>query len=1095
MLRASAKVLSAKAPRRFAAAAPASSAFGRVVGIDLGTTYSCVAGMTGKDPTVFENLEGSRTTASVVAYTADGVLVGAPAKRQAVTNPENTVYASKRLIGRRFDDETVVRQQKSVPYRIVPGPSGDAWVEAGGSRRAPAEVGAQVLSKMRETAERYLGEGQASQAVVTCPAYFNDAQRQATKDAGRIAGLDVLRIINEPTAAALAYGLRATDGDGRLVAVYDLGGGTFDVSVLEIAGGVFEVKATNGDTFLGGEDFDNVLVAHLVDEFRKSNGGIDLAKDKLALQRLREAAERCKCELSSSMAAEVSLPYIYSDANGPKHLHARITRAKLEALAQGLIQRTLAPTAQCLKDAKIEPKDISEVILVGGMTRMPRVVEEVRSFFGKEPYKGVNPDEAVAIGAAIQGSVLKGENRSIVLLDVTPLTLGIETLGGVMTPIVTKNTTIPTKRKEVFSTAEDGQTEVEVKVYQGERPMATNNKLLGHFKLVGIPPATRGVPQIEVAFDIDANGIVHVTAKDKATNKETGIRIQSSGGLSESEIKKMIDEAEKQKDADAKTKQLVQARNQAEVAVLSAESAIQQFGSKVAMAKVSKLSEAIAKLKTAASGDDLEAIKKGTSDLQGATIECFQGLHGSDAAPSDAKASAESSPKDAQKDSATSKVFATGHSVTGTLHVTGSTARSRGLHVSLVGVSSAVWRERVTKEHSHEFLRLRQDLVVGPVPSPTSFRFELPVPSRCPPSFSSESMTSASAGPGAATIKYVVVACMTRSWPRLCVKCERVATLTRVVGIDECAAMLSPVGRTDRLDLSSLSVEIPRAVWCPGETIPLALSVHNDAGGVLEPIHARVIQAAVMEGHTFACHVDGERPPIVAERVGPGGELDLALRVRVPEGCGPNIERESNGILAVQCVIAVEALPLSVVIPIVVTTAKVVASSSPADRPHNDDDKGVQWNMVEDEEDDQQEAPAPSKQVAQKNEIDMQLLDCDKLWNCPAGGPEEDAAAHPNSELLPLSDAGPRVSAEPPARPQSCTPGGYSAIEAQHPLFSKEQVGLERTFHAMKMRQLKRMTLETLTNSRPDRYSVLWLLFFSCLYSFYLYFSITYYGR
>ncbi|GBG64873.1 hypothetical protein CBR_g48341 [Chara braunii] len=539
-----------------------------VIGIDLGTTNSCVAVMEGKMPRIIENAEGARTTPSVVAFTPKGErLVGTPAKRQAITNPTNTVYGTKRLIGRRFDDSVVKKEMSMVSYKIVSGPNGDAWVEAGGQKLSPSQVGAFVLEKMKETAEAYLGRS-VTKAVITVPAYFNDAQRQATKDAGRIAGLEVARIINEPTAASLSYGMERKDGG--LIAVFDLGGGTFDISILEISGGVFEVKATNGDTFLGGEDFDNALLNHLLEEFKKQEG-IDLRGDRLALQRLREASEKAKIELSSTPQTEINLPFITADATGAKHLQLSLTRSKYESLVEQLLARTKQPCKDCLKDAGVSAKDIDEVVLVGGMTRMPRVQEIVRSIFGKDPCKGVNPDEAVALGAAIQGGVLRGDVKDILLLDVTPLSLGIETLGGVFTRLISRNTTIPTKKSQVFSTAADGQTQVGIKVLQGEREMAADNKLLGEFDLVGIPPSPRGVPQIEVAFDIDANGIVNVSAKDKATQKEQAITIQSSGGLSEADIDKMVREAEQYAHRDKERKQLIEARNVADTLIYSTE--------------------------------------------------------------------------------------------------------------------------------------------------------------------------------------------------------------------------------------------------------------------------------------------------------------------------------------------------------------------------------------------------------------------------------------------------------------------------------------------------------------------------------------------
>ncbi|MCO5146770.1 MAG: molecular chaperone DnaK, partial [Aquamicrobium sp.] len=531
----------------------------KVIGIDLGTTNSCVAVMDGKDAKVIENAEGARTTPSMVAFTDDGErLVGQPAKRQAVTNPENTLFAIKRLIGRRYDDPVTDKDKGLVPYKIVKGDNGDAWVEAGGKKQSPSQISAMILQKMKETAEAYLGE-KVEKAVITVPAYFNDAQRQATKDAGKIAGLEVLRIINEPTAAALAYGLDKKEG--KTIAVYDLGGGTFDISVLEIGDGVFEVKSTNGDTFLGGEDFDMRLVEYLAGEFKKEQG-IDLKTDKLALQRLKEAAEKAKIELSSASQTEINLPFITADQTGPKHLTMKLTRAKFEQLVDDLVQRTIEPCKAALKDAGLKPGEIDEVVLVGGMTRMPKVHEVVKQFFGKEPHKGVNPDEVVAMGAAIQAGVLQGDVKDVLLLDVTPLSLGIETLGGVFTRLIERNTTIPTKKSQVFSTAEDSQSAVTIRVFQGEREMAADNKLLGQFDLVGIPPAPRGVPQIEVTFDIDANGIVNVSAKDKGTGKEHQIRIQASGGLSDADIDKMVRDAESHAAEDKQRRELVEARNQ-----------------------------------------------------------------------------------------------------------------------------------------------------------------------------------------------------------------------------------------------------------------------------------------------------------------------------------------------------------------------------------------------------------------------------------------------------------------------------------------------------------------------------------------------------
>ncbi|MGC2087238.1 MAG: molecular chaperone DnaK, partial [Bradyrhizobium sp.] len=591
---------------------------GKVIGIDLGTTNSCVAVMDGKTPKVIENAEGMRTTPSIVAFSDDGErLVGQPAKRQAVTNPERTFFAVKRLIGRRYDDPMVEKDKKLVPYKIVKAGNGDAWVEADGKTYSPSQVSAFILQKMKETAEAHLGQ-KVDQAVITVPAYFNDAQRQATKDAGKIAGLEVLRIINEPTAAALAYGLDKTKAG--TIAVYDLGGGTFDVSILEIGDGVFEVKSTNGDTFLGGEDFDMRLVNYLADEFQKEQG-INLRNDKLALQRLKEAAEKAKIELSSTTQTEINLPFITADQSGPKHLTMKLTRAKFEALVQDLVEKTIEPCRKALKDAGLTAGEIGEVVLVGGMTRMPKIQEVVKQFFGKEPHKGVNPDEVVAIGAAIQAGVLQGDVKDVLLLDVTPLSLGIETLGGVFTRIIERNTTIPTKKSQVFSTAEDNQNAVTIRVFQGEREMAADNKILGQFDLMGIPPSPRGMPQIEVTFDIDANGIVNVSAKDKATGKEQQIRIQASGGLSESDIDKMVKDAEANAAADKKRREAVDAKNHADALVHSTEKALTEHGSKVAETERRAIEDAVSDLKEALKGDDAEAIKAKTNTLAQASMK------------------------------------------------------------------------------------------------------------------------------------------------------------------------------------------------------------------------------------------------------------------------------------------------------------------------------------------------------------------------------------------------------------------------------------------------------------------------------------------
>jgi len=618
---------------------------GKVIGIDLGTTNSCVAVMDGKTAKVIENAEGMRTTPSIVAFSDDGErLVGQPAKRQAVTNPERTFFAVKRLVGRRYDDPMVEKDKKLVPYKIVKASNGDAWVEADGKTYSPSQVSAFILQKMKETAEAHLGQ-KVDQAVITVPAYFNDAQRQATKDAGKIAGLEVLRIINEPTAAALAYGLDKTKAG--TIAVYDLGGGTFDVSVLEIGDGVFEVKSTNGDTFLGGEDFDMRLVSYLADEFQKEQG-INLRNDKLALQRLKEAAEKAKIELSSTTQTEINLPFITADQSGPKHLTMKLTRAKFEALVDDLVQKTIEPCRKALKDAGLTAGEIGEVVLVGGMTRMPKVQEVVKQLFGKEPHKGVNPDEVVAIGAAIQAGVLQGDVKDVLLLDVTPLSLGIETLGGVFTRIIDRNTTIPTKKSQVFSTAEDNQNAVTIRVFQGEREMAADNKVLGQFDLMGIPPAPRGMPQIEVTFDIDANGIVNVSAKDKATGKEQQIRIQASGGLSEADIQKMVKDAEANAAEDKKRREAVDAKNHADALVHSTEKALAEHGSKIAEPERRAIEDAVSDLKEALKGEDAEAIKAKTNTLAQASMKLGEAMYKQQAESDAAKDAAKDDVVDAE---------------------------------------------------------------------------------------------------------------------------------------------------------------------------------------------------------------------------------------------------------------------------------------------------------------------------------------------------------------------------------------------------------------------------------------------------------------
>jgi len=596
----------------------------KVIGIDLGTTNCCISIMDGKDPKVIENAEGSRTTPSIVSFgSEDERLVGQPAKRQGVTNPENTFFAIKRLIGRSFEDPMVKKDADMVPFNIIKSESGDAWVESNNNKYSPSQISAFILQKLKEDAERYLGE-KVEKAVITVPAYFNDAQRQATKDAGKIAGLEVERIVNEPTAAALAYGLDKKDG--KTIAVYDLGGGTFDISILEIGDGVFEVKSTNGDTFLGGEDFDARLLQYLADEFQKENS-IDLKQDKLALQRLKEAAEKAKIELSSTPQTEINLPFITADQSGPKHLNIKVTRAKLETLVDDLIERTIKPCDAALKDAGLSAGEIDEIVLVGGMTRMPKVIETVKNFFGKEPNKGVNPDEVVAMGAAIQAGILQGDVKDVLLLDVTPLSLGIETLGGVFTKLIDKNTTIPTKKSQVFSTADDNQTAVTIRVCQGEREMASDNKLLGNFDLVGIPPAPRGVPQVEVTFDIDANGIVNVSAKDKGTGKEQQIKIQASGGLSDDEIDKMVKEAEANAEEDKKKREVIDTKNQADTMIHSAEKNLQEFGDKVSDQEKTTIENDIKSLKDSLEKDDIEEIKKGLEALTQSSMKLGEAMY------------------------------------------------------------------------------------------------------------------------------------------------------------------------------------------------------------------------------------------------------------------------------------------------------------------------------------------------------------------------------------------------------------------------------------------------------------------------------------
>ena len=619
----------------------------KVIGIDLGTTNSCVAIMDGSQAKVLENAEGARTTPSVVAFLDnEEKLVGQPAKRQAVTNAQDTIFASKRLIGRSFEDETVKKDIGIVPFKIIKSDNNEAWMEGKGKKYSPSQISAFVLQKMKETAEKYLGQA-VTKAVITVPAYFNDAQRQATKDAGKIAGLEVLRIINEPTAAALAYGFDKKNG--QKIAVYDLGGGTFDVSILEIGDGVFEVKSTNGDTFLGGEDFDDAIVNYLIDEFKKDNG-IDLRNDKLALQRLKEAAEKAKIELSSAAQTEINLPFITADKTGPKHVNLKFTRAKLEALVSELVERTLEPCKIALKDSGFSAAEINEVVLVGGMTRMPKIVETVKNFFGKEPNKSVNPDEVVAMGAAIQAGVLQGDVKDVLLLDVTPLSLGIETLGGVSTKLIDKNTTIPTKKSQVFSTAEDNQPAVSIRVLQGEREMASDNKILGNFELVGIPPASRGTPQIEVTFDIDANGIVNVSAKDKGTGKEQKIQIQASGGLSEEEITKMVKEAEANKEADKKKRESVDARNQADSLIFSTDKSLKEHGEKISSEEKKAIETGIADLKKSLEGTDVEDIKKKIQNLIQVSMKLGEAVYKSQQKP-ETKAEGQKETKQEDKES------------------------------------------------------------------------------------------------------------------------------------------------------------------------------------------------------------------------------------------------------------------------------------------------------------------------------------------------------------------------------------------------------------------------------------------------------------